>query len=93
MLINRWFCGCLAILEQDGSNWGIYGQRLDSSGNAIGSEFQVNTYTTSGQARATVTALDNGFLVAWDQIIRKESIKVYGQLYDASGGKIGSEFA
>ena len=51
---------------------------------------QVNTYTTSGQARATVTVDNGAFLVAWDSDNQEgKHYEVYGQLYDASGGKIG----
>ena len=51
---------------QDGDLWGVFGQRFDSSGSAIGSEFQVNTHTTSYQGYPSVTSLtDGGFVVAW----------------------------
>ena len=59
--------------EQDGSNWGIYGQRFDSSGNTVGVSSGKHLY--NGGQNATVTALDNGaFLVAWDSDNQKESI-------------------
>ena len=34
---------------QDGSFFGVFAQRYDSNGNPVGSEFQVNTYTTDNQ--------------------------------------------
>src|SRR5664279_1543241 len=34
---------------QDGSSYGIYAQRYNAAGTAQGSEFKVNTYTTSSQ--------------------------------------------
>jgi hypothetical protein len=49
---------------QDGSYDGVFGQRYDSTGTALGSEFQVNTYTTGSQV-SPATAADPGgdFLV------------------------------
>src|SRR3972149_653080 len=51
---------------QDGSNSGVFGQRYDDSGNALGSEFQVNSYTTSNQFFPSVASDANGnFVVVW----------------------------
>ena len=36
---------------QDGSGYGVYGQRYSSTGAAVGSEFQVNTATLHDQLR------------------------------------------
>jgi hypothetical protein len=48
-----------------GSN-SIQGQRYALDGTALGAEFQVNTYTTSGQALASVSAGPGGaFVVSW----------------------------
>ena len=53
--------------SQDGSNQGVYGQRFDASGAAVGGEFQVNTQTVGDQHFQHVTALaDGGFVVAWE---------------------------
>ena len=43
---------------EDGSSYGIYGQRFNASGATQGSEFQVNTYTTGSQKEAKV-AMDS----------------------------------
>ena len=74
-------------LNQDGSGRGIFGQRLDASGNPIGSEFQVNTTTAGAQWQPDVAADAAGnFLVVWkDQ-------HVMGQWYDATGAAVGTEF-
>jgi VCBS repeat-containing protein len=79
---------------QDGSGYGIYGQRYDASGNKAGSEFGVNTYTASSQLWSSVTALnDGGFVVTWTSGWQDGSGSgIYGQRYDASGNKAGSEF-
>jgi len=79
---------------QDGSYDGIYGQRYDADGNTIGSEFQVNSYTTSAQSSPSVTSLsDGGFVVTWQSNGQDSSLGgIYGQRYDADGNTIGSEF-
>jgi hypothetical protein len=44
----------------------VQGQRYTSSGSSQGAQFQVNTYTTNGQGRASAAAESNGdFVVAW----------------------------
>lgn len=52
--------------DSDGSGTGIYGQRVNSDGTKNGGEFQINTYTTSHQAKPAVEALNDGsFIVSW----------------------------
>jgi flagellin-like hook-associated protein FlgL len=79
---------------QDGSLHGIYGQRYDASGSTVGSEFQVNTYTSSYQATADITSLsDGGFVVTWQSSYQDgDEYGIYGQKYDSSGNVAGSEF-
>jgi hypothetical protein len=79
---------------QDGSGWGVYGQRFDSNGNKVGSEFQVNTWTTNDQEYPSITSLSNGgFVVVWDSDGQDGSgYGVYGQRFDSNGNKVGSEF-
>ncbi len=79
---------------QDTDSLGIYGQRYDSNGNKVEGEFQVNTYTTSIQQDASVTALpDGGFIVAWESFQQDgESDGIYGQRYDSNGNKVEGEF-
>jgi len=80
--------------EQDGSRYGVYGQRYDINGNAVGNEFQVNTYTENLQGYSSVAGLiDGGFVVVWDSFEQNGSSEsVYGQRYDANWNAIGSEF-
>ncbi len=79
---------------QDGSSFGIYGQRYDATGTAVGSEFGINTYTTSAQDNVDVTGLTNGgFVAVWASSAQDGSgYGIYGQEYDASGVSVGSEF-
>ena len=80
--------------EQDGHNNGVFGQRYDASGNAVGSEFQVNTETFNDQDNPDVAALDGGgFIVTWESQNQDGSaLGVYGQRFDAAGNAVGSEF-
>jgi len=79
---------------QDGDNYGVYAQRYDASGTNVGSEFQVNTYTTSGHHNPATTALnDGGFVITWQSVgANTVAWDVYAQIYNASGASVGSEF-
>jgi len=79
---------------QDGSQWGVYGQRFDSNGNKVGSEFRVNAWTTSAQHGPSIASLSNGgFVVVWGSAGQDGSSDgVYGQRFDSNGNKVGSEF-
>ena len=79
---------------QDGSDFGIFGQRYDAQGNTLGDEFQINTATTNDQNRPSISSLqDGGFLVTWASDGQDGSHEgIYGQRYNASGEKVSSEF-
>jgi hypothetical protein len=52
--------------SQDGSGYGVFGQRYASSGASLGPEFQVNTYTTGSQRPYGVATDSMGrFVVVW----------------------------
>jgi hypothetical protein len=65
-----------------------------SAGIRLGSEFQVNTFTTNDQVIPVVAKLaSGGFVVVWESNREDGSgTGVYGQLYDATGVRVGSEF-
>jgi hypothetical protein len=46
--------------NQDGSGWGVYGQRYDALGNTVGSEFRVNTTTSDDQHTPSVAMVPDG---------------------------------
>ena len=74
---------------QDGSGWGVYGQRYDVSGAAVGGELRANTTTAGNQFDNSVAALaDGGFVVEWTS----DPADINGQRYDASGAAVGGEF-
>ncbi|MCC7510602.1 MAG: tandem-95 repeat protein [Planctomycetes bacterium] len=81
-------------LGQDGSGYGIYAQRYNNSGAAVGSEFLVNTFTTNDQMYPSVAMdADGDFVIAWMSSLQDgASFGIYAQRYNNSGAAVGSEF-
>ncbi len=78
---------------QDGSLHGIFGQILDNDGTKIGSEIQINTYTSLSQYKPSVACNGMDYLVVWQSLGQDgDGYGVYGQFFDSAGAKIGSEF-
>ncbi|WP_239990685.1 MULTISPECIES: Ig-like domain-containing protein, partial [unclassified Pseudomonas] len=79
----------------DGSGAGIYLQRYDATGVAVGGETRVNGFTTGTQAHPSIAVLsDGGWVVTWhsnNQVSGTSGYDVYLQRYDALGNKKGSE--
>jgi Ca2+-binding RTX toxin-like protein len=80
--------------DQDGSGYGIYAQRYNSAGVAVGSEFKVNTYTTSNQNNPTVAIdADGDFVISWQSSDQDGSgFGIYAQRYNSAGVAQGNEF-
>ena len=86
--------------EQDGSREGIFGQRFDTSGDRVGTEFQANTFTEGRQRFPDISADANGnFVVVWDSEPLEggpeqdgSGAGIFGQRYNADGSKTGAEF-
>ena len=79
---------------QDGSGSGIFAQRYASTGDPMGGEFQVNTYTPHNQGGASVSmdALGN-FVVVWNgQRSVAAGWDIFAQRYTSSGMPLGAEF-
>jgi hypothetical protein len=81
--------------DNDGQS--IQGQRYNAAGVAQGSQFQVNSYTTSNQRKPAVAMDSDGdFVVVWES--RGSSgndtqfYSVQGQRYNAAGVAQGSNF-
>jgi hypothetical protein len=72
-------------LGQDGSGYGVFGQRYAVNGMPLGSEFRVNSATVGNQAGSSVAASPSGtFVVLWSSALQDGSVRgVYGQRYDA----------
>ena len=79
---------------QDGSDLSIQGRLYDSSGDPVGGEFQVNTFTTGRQYRARVArASDGRFVVSWtSRFADGDSYGIAARRYDTVGNPLGSEF-
>ncbi|KAJ3446582.1 hypothetical protein M0812_08394 [Anaeramoeba flamelloides] len=82
---------------QDGSGWGIFGQIFNSNAEAVVDEFQVNTYYQENQENPSLSIVnENLFTVVW-QGYNKEDLtlnnKIYGQIFNNQGDKIGNEFS
>ena len=80
--------------SQDGSGFGVFGQRFFGNGAPLGSEFQVNTYTTGSQLRPSASGVGTAgdFVVAWaDNSQDGGGIGVFAQRFASTGAKLGPE--
>jgi hypothetical protein len=79
---------------QDGSGYGIFGQRYATGGSPQGSEFRVNTTTAYGQRYPAVASDSSGnFVVVWRSFAQDgDSNGIFGQRYTNSGVAQGPEF-
>jgi hypothetical protein len=79
---------------QDGSDWGVFGQRYASTGAPLGTEFRINTFTTNIQGDPAVSSDPAGnFVVVWSSTLQDGSQDgVFGQRYASSGAPLGGEF-
>ena len=75
--------------------YGVFGQRYDSAGEALGAEFRVNSYTTDSQAHARRrlgrerrTSSSSGTASSRTA----SSYGIFGQRFDSAGGPLGGEF-
>jgi hypothetical protein len=76
------------------SGLGIFGQRFASSGDRIGTEFQVHTFRTQEQRNPSVSADDDGdFVVAWHSYLQDGSFRgVFAQRFSSDGARVAAEF-
>jgi hypothetical protein len=72
----------------------IHGQRFASSGSALGSEFQISTYTALADPRGHAVASDSDgdFVVVWAHQSAPLVVDVIGQRFDSNGAALGAEF-
>ncbi len=81
----------------DASAASIQAQRFDATGNALGTQFQVNSYTTGPQYSPAVGMDGEGaFVIAWHSFgsggTDTDESSVQAQRYDASGVVSGQQF-
>ncbi|MEM6697784.1 MAG: hypothetical protein AAF599_05275 [Bacteroidota bacterium] len=80
-------------LNQDGSGYGIYAQRYNSSGTAVGSETQINT-TTSNDQRFPAVAIDDAgnYTVVWQSLGQdSDGWGIYQRRFDNTGTALTGE--
>lgn len=77
-----------------GTEYDIFAQRYNASGNVVGNEFRVNRYLTGFQTNSAISALNNGgFVVTWQSEGQDGSEDgIYAQRYSNSGTPVGGEF-
>ncbi len=79
----------------DGNGDGVFGQIFNTTGAKVGNQFQVNTYTAGNQLNQPVSSLSNGgFVVTWEDDSGEDGsgYGVFGQIFNATGAKVGSQF-
>ncbi len=83
-----------ASLNQPGDNGlGVYAQRFNADGSKVGAEIHVNTTLGDHQAGATAVAGPGGsFTILWTSF-QGGTNDIMAQRFDASGAKLGGEFA
>lgn len=75
-------------------NYGVFGQRYDSSGHPLGGEFQVNSYWLNNQRSPSVAMSPSGsFVVAWDSdYLNRGDEDIFVRRFDSTGAPMGAEF-
>ena len=88
----------VALWSDDGihtGGTGIFGQVLTPTGQKVGGEFTVNTYTSGRQLEPRLTVLDGGnFLVTWWSGYGQDGSDwgQFAQIFTDTGAKVGAEF-
>lgn len=79
---------------QDGNGTGVYARKFDNTGAALSGEVLVNTYIIGAQDQPDIAMdADGDFVVVWQSDGQDgHSEGVYGQLYNSSMTKVGTEF-
>jgi hypothetical protein len=80
--------------DQEGDEYGIFGQRFSSAGTALGVGFQVNSYTVGSQywPRIAIGAAGD-FVIVWESEAQDGSLNsIFGQRFASSGAPLGAEF-
>ncbi|MDP7193698.1 MAG: calcium-binding protein, partial [Arenicellales bacterium] len=83
--------------QDNGTNdYGIYAQRYDAGGTALGDEFRVNTWTQAEQQFPRIAVLDNGnFVITWMDSSAHDGGSgwdVRARVYSGAGIVLGDEF-
>ncbi|MDJ0785080.1 MAG: DUF4347 domain-containing protein, partial [Desulfosarcinaceae bacterium] len=96
MDVNGNYVVVWSSLNEDGSGWGVFGQRFDVAGTAVGSKFQVNdTLTDTDNQRWATVAMDaaGNFVVTWTSDNQDSNIQsVYARGFNADATEAFAEF-
>ncbi len=81
-------------LQDTSDSYGVYAQRYTADGSPAGSEFLVNTETSSLQESPSVAMdADGDFVIAWTSYLQDgDLLGIYAQRYTADGITAGTEF-
>lgn len=91
--VVAWADGAYLGDGRDGYGYGVFARRYDSSGAALGSEFQINTSTLGDQYGPAVAATTGGgFVVVWQSYDTGNQAAIFGRRFDSGGLPDGSEF-
>ena len=77
--------------EQDGSEYGIYGQRFAKDGSKVGSEFLMNSEIAGSQSKSSLAQLDAGrFVAVWNSAGDQDghSAGIFAQIFESEKNKI-----
>ena len=78
--------------DQDGDGYGVFGQRFDSGGAPLGTEFPVNESTAGAQMNPDVAHSQSGEVqVVWESTGGDDG-EVYGRRFDSARAALGPEF-
>lgn len=93
-LENGGFMAAWRDKTHDGDSFGTFAQVFNQHGNKVGGQFQVNTTTARNQFNPSISTLTNGsVVVTWmDSAADGNEYGMFGQIFSATGNKIGSEF-
>jgi hypothetical protein len=80
-------------LGQDGSGYGIFGQRFSAAGAPTGAELQISSYTSGHQRHSTAAMNGDGdFVVSWESAGQDgASYGIFARLFDSAGTPQGGE--
>jgi hypothetical protein len=80
---------------QDGSEYGIFGQRYSATGGKRGGEFQINEFTSGTQWHPDVgVAADGTFVVVWQDEDGRDGFAdgIFGRRFANNGDALGADF-
>ena len=72
----------------------IRAQRISSTGEKIGDEFQINSYTSNRQIQPFISYGNSAYLVSWSSYTRagRSAYAAVGRVYDITGNPLTNEF-